>query len=220
MQQWIALFEAALPVMLKGAGYTVMFAVIAMVLGLALGFVVALTRVARVPLLSKLAAFYVSAMRGTPLLVQIFVIYYGLPGVGLELDPVPAGVLALTLNVAAYLSESLRGGIAGVARGQWDAAFSLGLSWWQTMRFIIAPQALRLSVPSLSNSLISLIKDTSLVSVITVTELMLATKEVIAQTFQPLPLYLAAAAIYWLLSAAFERVQQRVERRLNLAHQR
>ncbi|OWY37968.1 ABC transporter permease [Xenophilus sp. AP218F] len=220
MQQWIALFEAALPVMLKGAGYTVMFAVIAMVLGLALGFVVALTRVARVPLLSELAAFYVSAMRGTPLLVQIFVIYYGLPGVGLELDPVPAGVLALTLNVAAYLSESLRGGIAGVARGQWDAAFSLGLSWWQTMRFIIAPQALRLSVPSLSNSLISLIKDTSLVSVITVTELMLATKEVIAQTFQPLPLYLAAAAIYWLLSAAFERVQQRVERRLNLAHQR
>ncbi|OHX13796.1 amino acid ABC transporter permease [Chromobacterium sphagni] len=220
MSDWMALFEAALPVLLKGAWHTLLFAVVAMVLGLALGFVVAMVRVARLPVLSQLAAFYVSAMRGTPLLVQIFVIYYGLPGMGLELDPVPAGVLALTLNVAAYLSESLRGGIAGVARGQWDAAFSLGLSWWQTMRHIIAPQALRLSVPSLSNSLISLIKDTSLVSVITVTELMLATKEVIAQTFQPLPLYLAAAAIYWLLSAAFERIQRRVEDRLELAHRR
>ncbi|WP_047250038.1 amino acid ABC transporter permease [Chromobacterium subtsugae] len=220
MSDWMALFESALPVLLKGAGYTLAFALVAMVLGLALGFAVAMVRVAKLPLLSQLAAFYVSAMRGTPLLVQIFVIYYGLPGVGLELDPVPAGVLALTLNVAAYLSESLRGGIAGVAKGQWDAAFSLGLSWWQTMRHIIAPQALRLSVPSLSNSLISLIKDTSLVSVITVTELMLATKEVIAQTFQPLPLYLAAAAIYWLLSAAFERIQRRVEDRLELAHRR
>ncbi|KUM03965.1 amino acid ABC transporter permease [Chromobacterium subtsugae] len=220
MSDWMTLFESALPVLLKGAGYTLAFALVAMVLGLALGFAVAMVRVAKLPLLSQLAAFYVSAMRGTPLLVQIFVIYYGLPGVGLELDPVPAGVLALTLNVAAYLSESLRGGIAGVAKGQWDAAFSLGLSWWQTMRHIIAPQALRLSVPSLSNSLISLIKDTSLVSVITVTELMLATKEVIAQTFQPLPLYLAAAAIYWLLSAAFERIQRRVEDRLELAHRR
>lgn len=220
MDDWMALFEAALPVMLKGAAHTLMFALVSMVLGLALGFLVAMVRVAKLPVLSQLAAFYVSALRGTPLLVQIFVIYYGLPGVGMELDPVPAGVLALTLNVAAYLSESLRGGIAGVAKGQWDAAFSLGLSWWQTMRYIIAPQALRLSVPSLSNSLISLIKDTSLVSVITVTELMLATKEVIAQTFQPLPLYLAAAALYWLMSALFERVQRYVENRLSLAHQR
>lgn len=218
--EWAQLIAAALPVMLMGALYTLLFAVIAMVLGLLLGFVVALLRVAKVPLLSQLVAFYVSAMRGTPLLVQIFVIYYGLPGIGIELDAVPAGIIALTLNVAAYLSESLRGGIAGVARGQWDAGLSLGLSWWQTMRYIVAPQALRLALPSLSNSLISLIKDTSLVSVITVTELMLATKEVIAQTFQPLPLYLGAAALYWLMSAALERLQKRLERKLELAHQR
>ena len=218
--EWADLLRAALPVMLKGALYTLMFAVVSMVLGLLLGFVVALLRVGKVPVLSQLAAFYVSAMRGTPLLVQIFVIYYGLPGIGIELDPVPAGIIALTLNVAAYLSESLRGGIAGVDRGQWDAGLSLGFSWWQTMRYIVAPQALRLSVPSLSNSLISLIKDTSLVSVITVTELMLATKEVIAQTFQPLPLYLGAAALYWMMSASFERLQKRVERKLDMAHQR
>lgn len=220
MDAWIDLFRTAWPVLLQGTLYTLLFAVISMVLGLALGFLVALVRVARVPALAQLAAFYVSAMRGTPLLVQIFVIYYGLPGIGIEFDPVTAGVLALTLNVGAYLSESMRGGIAGVDRGQWDAGLSLGLGWWQTMRFVVAPQALRLAVPSLSNSLISLIKDTSLVSVITVTELMLATKEVIAQTFQPLPLYLAAAAIYWGLSASFEQVQRRVEARLNLSYRR
>ncbi|AOY01095.1 ABC transporter permease [Jeongeupia sp. USM3] len=218
LDSWIELLHTATPFLIQGAGYTVFFALISMVLGLALGFAVALVRIARVPVLAQIAAVYVSAMRGTPLLVQIFVIYYGLPSVGIEFEPVTAGILALTLNVAAYLSESMRGAIAGVSRNQWLAGYSLGLNWWQTMRHIIAPQALRLAVPSLSNSLISLIKDTSLVSVITVTELMLATKEVIAQTFQPLPLYLAAAAIYWMLSALFERVQRAVERKLEFAH--
>jgi cystine transport system permease protein len=220
MHSWIDLIASAWPVLLAGTGYTLLFAASSMVLGLLLGFVVALVRIAKVPLLAQIAAFYVSVMRGTPLLVQIFVIYYGLPSVGIEFQPVTAGILALTLNVAAYLSESMRGAIAGVHRGQWDAALSLGLTWWQGMRYIVAPQALRLAVPSLSNSLISLIKDTSLVSVITVTELMLATKEVIAQTFQPLPLYLAAAAIYWALSAGFEQLQKRVELRLEQAHRR
>lgn len=102
----------------------------------------------------------------------------------------------------------------GIDKGQWEAGLSVGLTWGQTLWNIITPQALRLAVPSLSNSLISLIKDTSLISVITVTELMLATKEVIAETFQPLPLYLAAAGIYWLLSALFERVQKALENRL------
>ncbi|MDN0082131.1 amino acid ABC transporter permease [Crenobacter sp. SG2305] len=217
---WWELVKLAWPVLLQGTGYTLAFAVASMVLGLALGFVVALVRVAKVPVLAQIAALYVSLIRGTPLLVQIFVIYYGLPSIGIEFSPLSAGILALTLNVAAYLSESMRGAIAGVHKGQWDAGLSLGFTWWQTMRFVVAPQALRLAVPSLSNSLISLIKDTSLVSVITVTELMLATKELIAQTFQPLPLYLAAAGVYWVLSASFERLQKRVELRLERAHQR
>ncbi|NKO00931.1 amino acid ABC transporter permease, partial [Weissella cibaria] len=137
--EWLTLAQDALPVLLKGTGLTLFFAVSAMVLGLAMGFAVALVRLAKVPLLAPFAASYVSALRGTPLLVQIFVIYYGLPSVGIEFEPVTAGVLALTLNVAAYLSESLRGAIAGVDKGQWDAAQSLGLSWWQSMRHIIAP---------------------------------------------------------------------------------
>ncbi|MGC3501205.1 amino acid ABC transporter permease [Pseudomonas aeruginosa] len=216
--EWLAnlveLLGMAWPFLLQGAMYTVLFAAVSMVLGLILGFSVAVVRVTKVPVVSQIAAFYVSAFRGTPLLVQIFVLYYGLPSVGIEFTPVTAGILALTLNVAAYLSESMRGAILGIDKGQWEAGLSVGLTWGQTLWNIITPQALRLAVPSLSNSLISLIKDTSLISVITVTELMLATKEVIAETFQPLPLYLAAAGIYWLLSALFERVQKALENRL------
>ncbi|HCL3729658.1 TPA: amino acid ABC transporter permease [Pseudomonas aeruginosa] len=216
--EWLAnlveLLGMAWPFLLQGAMYTVLFAAVSMVLGLILGFSVAVVRVTKVPVVSQIAAVYVSAFRGTPLLVQIFVLYYGLPSVGIEFTPVTAGILALTLNVAAYLSESMRGAILGIDKGQWEAGLSVGLTWGQTLWNIITPQALRLAVPSLSNSLISLIKDTSLISVITVTELMLATKEVIAETFQPLPLYLAAAGIYWLLSAPFERVQKALENRL------
>ncbi|HFK2273781.1 TPA: amino acid ABC transporter permease [Pseudomonas aeruginosa] len=216
--EWLAnlveLLGMAWPFLLQGAMYTVLFAAVSMVLGLILGFSVAVVRVTKVPVVSQIAAVYVSAFRGTPLLVQIFVLYYGLPSVGIEFTPVTAGILALTLNVAAYLSESMRGAILGIDKGQWEAGLSVGLTWGQTLWNIITPQALRLAVPSLSNSLISLIKDTSLISVITVTELMLATKEVIAETFQPLPLYLGAAGIYWLLSALFERVQKALENRL------
>ena len=216
--EWLAnlveLLGMAWPFLLQGAMYTVLFAAVSMVLGLILGFSVAVVRVTKVPVVSQIAAVYVSAFRGTPLLVQIFVLYYGLPSVGIEFTPVTAGILALTLNVAAYLSESMRGAILGIDKGQWEAGLSVGLTWGQTLWNIITPQALRLAVPSLSNSLISLIKDTSLISVITVTELMLATKEVIAETFQPLPLYLAAAGIYWLLSALVERVQKALENRL------
>lgn len=213
------LLREAAPVMLTGAGYTLMFALASMVGGLALGFPTAVMRMSSWAVVRWPAALYVSVMRGTPLLVQIFVIYYGLPSVGIEFTPVTAGVLALSLNAGAYLSESLRGAIDSISVGQWRASFSLGLGYWQTLGHIVLPQALRVAVPSMSNTLISLIKDTSLVSVITMTELMLSTKEVIATTFRPLPLYIAAAAIYWCMSLAFESVQRRAEKRLNRAHQ-
>jgi len=214
----LSLFALAWPVMLKGTGYTLLFAVASMALGLPVAGLVTLIRVLDLRGFSRLAAIYVSAMRGTPLLVQIFLVYYGLPGVGIELSPITAGILTLTLNVAAYMSETLRGAIAAVAQGQWLAGTSLGLTRRQTLRHVVAPQALRAAVPSLSNSLISLIKDTSLVSVIAVTELMLATKELISTTFQPFPLYVAAAGIYWLLSLSFEQLQRRMEKRLAYPH--
>ncbi|HEF5153590.1 polar amino acid ABC transporter permease [Burkholderia multivorans] len=205
-----------LPVMVQGAALTLKFAVSSMMLGLLAGLAIAVVRIGGNRFAAGIAQGYVSVMRGTPLLVQMFVVYYGLPDLGITLDPTTAGIFTLTLNAAAYLSESMRGAILGIGRGQWAAAHSLGLTHVQTLRYVICPQALRLAVPSLGNTLISLIKDTSLVSVITVTELLRSTQEVIAATFQPLPLYLAAAAIYWVLSTLLSRLQDRVESRLAL----
>ncbi len=217
-QGLLDLLHEAAPVMLRGAGYTVIFALAAMLGGLLIGFPVAVLRILPYRLLRWPAGVYVSLMRGTPLLVQMFVIYYGLPSVGIEFTPVTAGILALSLNAGAFLSESLRGAILAVSKGQWAASYSLGLGYWPTLVHVVLPQALRIAVPAMSNTLISLIKDTSLVSVITMTELMLSTKEVIATTFRPLPLYLAAAVIYWALSLLFEALQRRAEQRLNRAH--
>ena len=205
-----------MPALLQGAALTVKFAVLSMACGLVAAVGLALMGISHSRPLNWIPRVYVSLMRGTPMLVQIFVVYYGLPSVGIALEPTPAGVIALSANVAAYLSESMRGAINGIHRGQWLAAYSLGLSRRQTLRYIIGPQALRIAVPSLSNSLISLIKDTSLVSVITVTELLRSAQEIIAATYQPLPLYLAAAAIYWVLCQVLEWVQRWYERRLAL----
>jgi L-cystine transport system permease protein len=211
-----SLLVQSLPVLAQGALLTIKFAVLSMIFGLLAASVLAIMGISHNRVLNWIARIYVSLMRGTPLLVQIFVIYYGLPGIGISLDPTPAGVIALSANVAAYLSESMRGAILGIPSGQWLAAYSLGLSRRQTLRYVIAPQALRIAVPSLSNSLISLIKDTSLVSVITVTELLRSAQEVIASTFQPLPLYLAAAAVYWVLCQVLEWLQHWYEQRLSL----
>ncbi|WP_442594566.1 amino acid ABC transporter permease [Parapusillimonas sp. JC17] len=209
---FLELMALAAPILLKGTAYTLIFAFSAMFGGLVVGFAIAVARIIPSRWSQVPATVYVSMMRGTPLLVQVFIIYYGLPSIGISFEPLTAGVLALSLNAGAYISESLRGAILGISRGQWSAGYSLGMNYWQNLRYIVVPQALRLAVPSMSNSLISLIKDTSLVSVITVTELLLATKDVIATTFQPLPLYLAAAAIYWVLSLGLEQVQLRLER--------
>jgi len=212
-----ALLREAAPVMARGTGYTLAFAVAAMVGGLVLGFPAAVLRVAPWRPLRWLASLYVSVFRGTPLLVQLFVIYYGLPSIGIEFGPVTAGVLALSLNAGAYLSESLRGAILGVRQGQWHAGFSLGLTYGQTLGLVILPQALRVAVPALSNTLISLIKDTALVSFLAVSELMSSTQELVAVTFRPMPLYVAAAAVYWVLSLLFEALQRRAERHFNRA---
>jgi len=214
------ILQQAAPTLLTGLGYTLIFALASMLGGLLIGFPLAIARILPRGVLRWPADLYVSLMRGTPLLVQIFVIYYGLPSIGVSFSPLTAGVLALSLNAGAFLSESLRGAILGVDRGQWAASYSVGLTYAQTLRFIVLPQAVRIAVPAMSNTLISLIKDTSLVSVITVTELMLSTKEIIAVTFRPLPLYLTAAMLYWMLSICFERLQGRLERRLGQPHRR
>ncbi len=204
----------ALPTLLRAAPITLGYALAAMGLGLPLALFVALARLSRVAPLRGASSLYVSFIRGTPLLVQIFMLYYGLPAFGVSVSPLLGGVLALTLNSAAYLSETIRAAILSVPRGQWEAAASLGLTPRQTLRLIVLPQAARVALPSLGNTLIGLVKDTSLVSVITVVELLRSAQLVIARTFEPFGPYLAAALIYWLISSLLELVQRRLEARL------
>ncbi|PNY80935.1 amino acid ABC transporter permease [Deinococcus koreensis] len=203
----------ALPTLLAATPVTLGYALAAMLLGLPLGFLVALSRLSRFAGLRGASSLFVSFIRGTPLLVQIFVIYYGLPSLGITLNPVAGGIIALTLNAAAYLSETIRAAILSIPRGQREAATSLGLNPSQTMRLVVLPQAARVALPSLSNTLIGLVKDTSLVSVITVVELLRSAQLVIARTFEPFGPYLAAALIYWAISSLLEVVQRVLERR-------
>jgi len=203
------------PFLLKGAVFTVVLSVGGMAFGLALGFGLALMRLSRVRPIDWLARVYVSFFRGTPLLVQLFLIYYGLPQVGLELDPLPAALIGFSLNMAAYACEILRAAIGSIERGQWEAAASIGMTRAQAMRRVILPQAARTALPPLGNSFISLVKDTALAATIQVPELFRQAQLITARTFEVFTMYLAAALIYWVLASVLAHVQHRLERRVN-----
>jgi cystine transport system permease protein len=213
MDATLDLLRPSAPLLLKGAGYTVALSLIGMSLGLVLGFGLALMRLSRSPLLRWPASVYVSAIRGTPLLVQLFLIYYGLPQFGIELPPLVAAGIGFSLNIAAYACEILRSAIANVDRGQWEAATVLGMSRGQALRRVILPQAARTAVAPLSNSFISLVKDTSLAATIQVPELFRQTQLITARTFEIFTMYLAAAAIYWIVSTLLASGQGWLERR-------
>lgn len=201
----------SLPSLLKATLMTILLAAISIIIALVLGFFAAIVRILKVRILNGIATAYVSIIRGTPLLVQIFVIYYGLPQIGISLDPISSGVVALSLNAGAYLSESFRAAILAVDNGQMEASLSMGMAYSQALRRIILPQSLRIAIPTLSNTFIVLIKDTSLVSVITVTELLQMSSLIIAKTFEPLTIYLLAAAIYWILITFFTTILDKLE---------
>ena len=184
-------------------------------LGLALALVVALMRLSGRRLVSAVARAYVSVNRGTPLLLQLFIIFFGLPSIGITLDPWPSAIIGLSLNVGAYASEAVRGAILAVPRGQWEAAMTVGMGRVTTLRRVVLPQAARIAVPSLSNTLISLVKDTSLVSVVLVTELLREAQIIAGQTFEYFTLYSVAAVYYWVVCFLLSIGQARLETRLS-----
>ncbi|MFJ5694921.1 amino acid ABC transporter permease [Arthrobacter sp. NPDC093125] len=184
-------------------------------LGLALALVVALMRLSRNGVLSGAARFYVSVIRGTPLLVQLFVIFYGLPTIGVKLDPWPSAIIAFSLNVGGYAAEIIRAAILSVPKGQWEAGHTIGMSRGQSLRRIILPQAARVSVPPLSNTFISLVKDTSLASLILVTELFRNAQQIAAFSQEFMVLYLEAALVYWVICLALSSGQSALEKRLD-----
>jgi cystine transport system permease protein len=205
----------SLPFLFKGAVWTVLLSLGGMFFGLVLGFFLALMRLSRVTLLRIVARVYVSFFRGTPLLVQLFMIYYGLPELGLQLDPLPAALVGFSLNMAAYVCEILRAAIASIDRGQWEAAASIGMTRAQTLRRTILPQAARTALPPLGNSFIALVKDTSLAATIQVPEMFRQAQLITARTFEIFSMYLTAALIYWVLASALAAVQNALEKRVN-----
>jgi len=213
---WLQLMTDSLPTLLWAAlVFTIPLTLLSFTLGLALGLVTAIARLFGARPVVAVARFYVWVIRGTPLLVQLFVIFYGLPSIGILLDAFPAALIGFTLNVGAYTSEIIRAVIASVPRGQWEAAYSIGMSWSQAMRRTILPQATRVAVPPLSNTFISLVKDTSLAAAITVPELFQTAQRIVATTYEPLILYIEAALIYLALSSVLSALQVRLERRFS-----
>jgi cystine transport system permease protein len=194
---------------------TIPLTLITFALGLVLALGVALMRLSSVPAVSWLARVYISVIRGTPLLLQLFIIYYGLPSLGVTFDPFPAAIIAFTLNVGGYAAEAIRGAILSVPKGQWEAASTVGMGYATTLRRVVLPQAVRTAIPPLSNTLISLVKDTSLASTIQVTELLRVAQEAAAPTYQFFALYGVAAVYYWVVCLVLSFGQTRLEERQN-----
>ncbi|WHY67516.1 amino acid ABC transporter permease [Neobacillus sp. SuZ13] len=205
------LSDSFFPILKAGIQFTIPLTIITFILGLILAFFIALARLSNMKVLNAVAKFYVWIFRGTPLLVQIFILFYGLPSMGITLDPFPAAVIAFTLNKGAYSSEIIRAAILSIPKGQWEAAFSIGMTKSQAMRRIIIPQAIRVSLPPLGNSFISLVKDTSLAATITVTELFQKGQQIAAATYEPLWIYIEVAFIYLIFSTVLSYFQTKME---------
>ena len=214
---WIESFPLLLGATLK---VTLPLALVSFVFALILGTLTALVLHGRVPVLSQIAAFYVWVFRGTPLLVQLFIVFYGLPKVGLVLEAWTAAIVTLSLNTGAYASEAIRASISSIPIGQWEAGATLNLSHGQVLRKVIAPQAFRIALPPLGNDFIDLVKGTSLVSTITIAEVFMTGQQIASRTFEPLILYVEVAAIYLVINTLLTFVQSQLEKRSSLYIQR
>ncbi|OLZ51573.1 amino acid ABC transporter permease [Amycolatopsis keratiniphila] len=212
------LLTGAFPMLLQGLGVTVLLGVASFVFGSILGALIALARISGFRALRAVAISYVSVFRGTPLLIQIMLLYFGLPQLGIQLAPIPSAILALTLFSAAYLSENFRGGILGVDKGQWEASSSIGMPYWRTFRRIVFPQAIRIATPAVGSRFIALMKDTSLASAVTVVELTRVAESVGNASFRYMEAFLVAALMYWMINTVLSIGQGMLERRLGRAY--
>lgn len=205
-----------IPFLLQGAYYTLLITLVSMFFGSLIGIIVAIARLKGNKVIQAVARGYVSIIRGTPTLVQIIIIYYGLVDFGIRLDPLPAAFIALSVNNGAYLSESIRGALQSIPKGQMEAAYATGMTPWQAMRRIILPQAIRIAIPPVGNTFIGMLKETSLVSVISVTELLRSAQLLIAQYYSYMPFYLGIAVIYWIMSTVFSFLLNKLEARMSI----
>lgn len=217
---WSLLSDSFWKILLPGLTMTIPLTVIAFSLALVIAVIMAMIQFADVRGMKQLARLYIWIFRGTPLLVQLFVVFYGLPNVGILIDPFPAAVLVFSLNEGAYCAESIRAALEAVPAGQMEAGYCAGMSYMQIMRRIVLPQAMRTAFPPLSNSLIAMVKDTSLAANITVTEMFMVTQRIVARTYEPLALYIEVGLIYLLFSTALTGLQRAGEKRLGTHRKR
>jgi cystine transport system permease protein len=212
---WNLVLNSFWPIVQGALVGTIPLALASFAIGLVIAVGIALMRLSKNTLVSGIARVYISVVRGTPLLVQLFVIFYGLPSLGVVIDPWPSAVVAFSINVGGYGAEVVRAAILSVPKGQWEAAYMIGMSHRRALTRIILPQAARVSVPPLSNTFISLVKDTSLASLILVTELFREAQKVAAFSGDFMLLYLEAALVYWIVCVVLASGQGLLEKRLD-----
>lgn len=208
------LIESFPKILLPGLKMTIPLTAISFSAALVIAVIAAMIRVAKIPVLQQLVRLYIWVVRGTPLLVQLYVVFYGLPNLGVVLEPFPTAVLVFSINEGAYCAETMRATIESIPRGQMEAGVCVGMSWMQTMWHVVLPQAFRTAFPSLSNSLISMLKDTSLAANITVMEMFMVTQRIASRYYEHLALYIEVALIYLLFCTILTRLQAVCERKL------
>lgn len=213
---WNILLNSFSQILIPGLLVTIPLTVLSFLFGLALAILVALVQIADVKFLKSLARFYIWIIRGTPLLVQLYVIFYGLPSLGITLDAFPSAVFVFSINTGAYMAETIRASIEAVPKGQIEAGYSVGMTFTQIMHRIVLPQAIRIAFPPLSNTLIGLVKDTSLAANITVLEMFMTTQQIAARTYEPFALYCEVGLIYLIFSTVLTKLQSYGEKKLKV----
>jgi cystine transport system permease protein len=208
------IIESFWPIVKAGIQFTIPLTIVSFLVGLIIAILVAVIQVANIKVVKQIVQVYVWIFRGTPMLVQIFIIFFGLPKMGILLDPFPAAVIAFSLNVGAYSSETIRAAILSVPKGQWEAGYAFGMTFSQVFRRIVFIQAAKVSVPSLSNSFIGLVKDTSLAATVTLPEMFMVTQRIVAFRYEPLLLYCEVAVVYLMLCSILNVLQKYIEKKL------
>lgn len=216
--KWNYIFDPQLaidsfPYVMEGIGYTILISLISMLAGLIIGFFLALARTSKYAILRWPTRTYISFMRGVPILVILFMLYFGLPIIGLQLSPLEAALIAFSVNSAAYIAEIIRSALSSVDNGQWESSKALGLTYWQTMFGIILPQSIRIATPPLANVQLDIIKASSLAAMITVPEIFQKARIVGGREFDFMTMYIVVALIYWGLCSIMTVLQNYLEKR-------
>ncbi|MBU3159964.1 amino acid ABC transporter permease [Clostridium frigoris] len=212
----VDVIKEVFPVLLQGSLMTLELTVLSVVLGSLLGMLTALLKLSKNKIIATVAGFYTWIFRGTPMLLQLFVFYYGLPFVGIKLSPFQAAIIGLSLNSGAYMAEIIRGGILSVDKGQFEACRSLGFTYLDTMKRVVLPQTFKIIIPSVGNEFITMLKDTSLVSVIAMEEVMRSAQLLYASTFKPMEVFFLTACLYLLMTTIFTTVFSHYEKKLSV----